>query len=158
MIRRRRLPGALLLRADAGASTAEFAIVFPMFFLLLFGIFEFSRASFAANALQFAVAQSARYAMTSPSSSSKPTGANCASWTASSYEASLKTYMQTQLNKWFLSSATPTATASVACGGSPPTMTVTVKANYTFSFWLTNSVFTGGLPMSQSATVTTPLS
>lgn len=145
--------------STVGASTAEFAIIFPFFFLLLFGVFEFSRAWFAANSLQFAVAQSARYAMTSPVGGSKPTGSNCSTWSPATYQTAIQTYLQTQLNAWYLSSAIPTVTASVNCAAAPATLTVTVRANYTFSTWSTRltSIFSG-LAMRQQATVTTPLS
>lgn len=149
-----------LFGRDEGAAAVEFAIVFPVFFLLLFGIFEFARACWIANSLQFAVAQGARYAMLSPTSSNRPTAANCATWTPAAYQTSITTYMHTQLSNWNIASASPAASASVQCNGSPPTVTVTVSASYDFTFVLTGleNLFPGGISMHQQAIVTTPLS
>ena len=147
-----------LAAAQEGAAAVEFAIVFPLFFLLLFGIFDFARACWAANSLQFAVAQGARYVMTNPSGSSRPTAANCTTWTPGSYQTSITTYLQTQLDHWNVSSATPSAIASVSCSGSPPSLTVTVSATYSFSFMLVSTLFPSAIPMQQQAVVTTPLS
>lgn len=149
-----------LLRADGGVASVEFAIVFPAFFLLLFGIFDFARACWMANSLQFAVAQGARYVMMNPTGNGKPTGANCASWTASTYQTNIQNYMQTQLSNANVYSATPAATASVSCNASPPTLSVTVTASYTFTFVLSDLIglFPGGFGMQQQAVVTTPLS
>ena len=158
-----RLPftlGRRLFAAKDGASTAEFAIVLPGFMLLLLGVLEFARVFWAANALQFAVSQSARYVMTSPSGSTgRPTLGGCATWTPGDYQTSINNYLRTQLTAWSLSSATPTADARVDCGASPPTMKVTVSASYTFTFWLTElGSLLPTMPLTQRAEVTTPLS
>jgi len=152
-----------LLGANRGAASVEFAIVFPFFFLLLFGIFDFARACWLANSLQFAVAQGARYVTTSPSGSSRPTGANCTSWAGqTAYQSQIRSYLQTQLSNANVSTASPSAIASVSCtpASGPPTVSVTVSASYTFTFVLTDLIglFPGGIAMRQQAVVTTPLS
>jgi Flp pilus assembly protein TadG len=155
----RRLGGA-----DAGAAAVEFAIVLPVFLLMLLGIFDFARACWVANSLQFAVAQGARYVTLSPTSSSRATAANCTTWVSSggsaTYTTSITTYVRTQLTNWGVSTATPTVTASVSCTGSPPTVTVTVSASYTFGFMFNTleTLIPGGIAMGQRAVVTTPLS
>ena len=150
--------GRRLLAAKDGASTAEFAILFPAFFLLLFAIFEFARVFWAINTLQFAVAQGARYAMVSTSSVGRPTVTGCAVWTPSTFQNSINAYLQTQLTAWGLNSATPTASASVNCVASPPTVTVTVSASYTFSYWLTDlASLLSTIPLTQRATITAPI-
>jgi Flp pilus assembly protein TadG len=154
----RRLTAGRLLGAEEGASAVEFAIVFPVFFLLLFGIFEFARAWWAANSLQFAVAQGARYVMTSPSGSGRPTGANCATWTPGAYQTAITTYMHRQLSNWNVSTATPSANPSVNCSASPPTLTVLVSASYTFTFVISVPGLGPSINLHQHATVTTPLS
>jgi Flp pilus assembly protein TadG len=149
-----------LLQSHAGASTAEFAVVFPAFFLLLFAIFEFARAFWAINTLQYAVSQGARYVMTSPSGSSRPTAGNCATWTPATYQTNIATYLQTQLTAWSLSAAAPpSVVATKDCAASPPTVTVTISVSYTFTFWLTElgNLLTG-IPITQHAIVTAPLS
>jgi len=158
----RRLTMRRMLRAQEGASAVEFALIFPFFFLMLFGIFDFARACWVANSLQFAVAQGARYVMTNPTGSGKPTGANCGStaWDSSTYTGNITTAMQAQLANWYLSTASvPTPVATLDCDGSPPTLQVTLGASYTFTFMLTDLVglFSAGLPMSQQAIVKIPL-
>lgn len=46
--------------ADRGTSAIEAALVFPVFILMLLGIFEFGRALWAQSALQYAVQLAAR--------------------------------------------------------------------------------------------------
>jgi len=50
--------------ASAGGSILEFALVMPLVFLLLFGIFDFSRLFYAQMNLQNAVREAGRYAIT----------------------------------------------------------------------------------------------
>lgn len=161
----RRLRFKELLRdRDNGAAAAEFAILFPIFLLMLLGIFDFARACWVANSLQFAVAQGARYATMSPTGSSRATAANCTTWVSSggstTYTSTITSYMRTQLSNWGVATASPSATASVSCAGSPPTVTITVGASYTFNFLLVDLTgwIPGGIAMRQQAVVTTPLS
>ena len=51
-----------LLRDDRGAVAVEFALVFPVLMIIVFGIIDFSRAFFAMNNLTSAVREGARYA------------------------------------------------------------------------------------------------
>ncbi|MEE8168955.1 MAG: TadE/TadG family type IV pilus assembly protein, partial [Phycisphaerae bacterium] len=47
--------GAMLLaRSRLGAVALEFALVFPVFLLLIYGLFEFSRVFWTENTLEFA--------------------------------------------------------------------------------------------------------
>ena len=46
--------------ADRGTSAVEFAVVAPVFILMLLGIFEFGRALWTLASLQYAVQQAAR--------------------------------------------------------------------------------------------------
>ena len=155
-------PGRLTTRrlaaAQGGASAAEFAIVFPMFFLLLFGIVEFARLFWSANTLQYAVAQGARYAMTSPGNNGRPTPGGCATWSATTFETAVQTYLQAQLTAYLSSATAGTPVATANCGANPPTVTVTVSATYNFNFMLANLVtMLGAVPIQQQAKVTTPL-
>jgi TadE-like protein len=50
--------------STAGASAVEFALVAPMFFLLFFAVFDFSRLFFVQMTLQNAVREAGRYAVT----------------------------------------------------------------------------------------------
>ncbi len=56
--------GAMLLaRSRLGAVALEFALVFPVFLLLIYGLFEFSRVFWTENTLEFAVEEAARFAI-----------------------------------------------------------------------------------------------
>ena len=56
--------GAMLLaRSRLGAVALEFALVFPVFLLLMYGLFEFSRVFWTENTLEFAVEEAARFAI-----------------------------------------------------------------------------------------------
>jgi hypothetical protein len=154
------LGGGWFPTADDGASSVEFAILLPFFFLLLFGFLEFARACWIVNSLQFAVAQGARYVMTSPTGSGKPNVVDCPDWTPGTYQSSIESYLQRQVDGWNVSAAVVSVSnPTVNCSGDPPTVTVTVGASYTFIFFLSDlmGLFPHGIPIQQSATVTTPL-
>jgi Flp pilus assembly protein TadG len=158
LIPRRRARG--ILREEDGATAVEFAIVFPVFFLLLFTIFELARLVWTVNSLQYAVAQGARYVTMSPSGNSKPTTGTCASPVPDNYKTAVQTYLQKQLTAYRASAIASVPLASVSCGTStsPPTVTITVKATYDFNFILSSLVASlGTLTLQQQATVTTPL-
>src|SRR5580698_3843174 len=55
---------AKALRSRNGQSMVEFALVAPLFFLLVFGITDFSRLFFTQETLQYAVREAGRYAVT----------------------------------------------------------------------------------------------
>lgn len=143
-----------LLAADQGASTAEFAIVFPLFFLLLIGILEFARAVFAANTLQWGVAQAARYVTVH----NRPTYSQCCpngcspSWDLSSISSFLG-----------ISGISMAATAGTAsCSASQPNIQITVTGTYQFDFFLSSTAAArvglgSGIAMSQRAVVSIPL-
>jgi Flp pilus assembly protein TadG len=141
-----------LAAAQGGAVAAEFAIIFPVFFLLLFATFEFARACFFFNTLQYVVSQSARYVMTS--SPGKPS--NCGS-SLITYPASVDAYLGAQLAT-YLPAATHSVTLTASnCTSSPATVQVTVKATYDFNFVLTGLMPWGPFTIKQQAVVTTPL-
>ena len=52
------------LRSRGGQSLVEFALVAPLFFLLVFGITDFGRLFFTQETLQFALREAGRYAVT----------------------------------------------------------------------------------------------
>jgi Flp pilus assembly protein TadG len=149
------------LQGRDGATTVEFAIVFPMFFVLLLGVIEFARMVWVVNSLQYAVAQGARYATLTPTSlaSSMPTTGNCNSWSSTAYKAAIKTYLEKQLAAYRASATASVLTASVSCGANPPTMTITVQASYNFNFFLSSTLgsWINAIPLSQTATVTVPI-
>ncbi len=52
------------VRSRRGQSLVEFALVAPLFFLLVFGITDFGRLFFTQETLQFALREAGRYAVT----------------------------------------------------------------------------------------------
>src|SRR5215208_7205182 len=58
---------ARLWRRDRGAAVVEFALVIPIFFTIIFGIIQFSRAYSRLNALNSSLREGARKASTMPS-------------------------------------------------------------------------------------------
>lgn len=56
-------------RCEGGVSALEFALVAPLFFLLLFGIVEFGRLAWIRTSLQFAADEASRYALISSGAS-----------------------------------------------------------------------------------------
>jgi hypothetical protein len=52
-----------LPRGSRGQGLVEFALVFPLFFVLLLAIFDFGRVVWARNSLENAVREAARYAI-----------------------------------------------------------------------------------------------
>ena len=67
----RRLPDDLrnILRGTCGATAVEFAMIAPVMFTLLIGVFETSRFFYVRSSLQKAVDDAGRYAMRSTSAS-----------------------------------------------------------------------------------------
>jgi Flp pilus assembly protein TadG len=53
-----------VFRSQSGQSLVEFAVVAPLFFLLVFGITDFGRLFFTQETLQFALREAGRYAVT----------------------------------------------------------------------------------------------
>ncbi|CAG2156817.1 TadE/TadG family type IV pilus assembly protein [Cupriavidus numazuensis] len=64
MPNRRFIPSLRRRRHDTGASAVEFALVAPIFFLLLFSIADFGMMMFANLTMQNAVREGARFAVT----------------------------------------------------------------------------------------------
>jgi Flp pilus assembly protein TadG len=53
-----------LIRARSGNSMVEFALVAPLFFLLVFGILDYGRLLYVQQTLQYAMRQAGRFAVT----------------------------------------------------------------------------------------------
>jgi len=98
-----------------GATAVEFALIAPIFLILVFGIFEMSRAMWIKAALQFAVEEAARYAIVNSSATT----------------STLVTYAQTQFTNSGLSAVGVTFTATQDTVSSVNYMSVT--GSYSFS-------------------------
>ena len=70
----RRWPGAARAawRHSGGTAAIEFAIIAPVFLIMVLGIIEMGRAMWIKNTLQFAVEETTRYAMVNPSADTAP--------------------------------------------------------------------------------------
>jgi Flp pilus assembly protein TadG len=55
----------ILKKSEKGSMAIEFALVFPIVLLFSFGFFEFCRAVFIQNVIDYSTAQAARHAMIS---------------------------------------------------------------------------------------------
>ncbi|HEY9079906.1 TadE family protein [Magnetovibrio sp.] len=94
-----------------GAVTVEFAIAAPMFLIFVMGLIDFGRLYWIKSTMQFAVEQTARYAMVNPSAST----------------ATLESYAEGEST---VGGITFSATTSASGGINFRTIT----ASYTFSF------------------------
>jgi Flp pilus assembly protein TadG len=148
------LPRRRLAGARDGAVATEFAIIFPLYFLLLFGILEFAHGLWVINTLQYTLGQGTRYAATS--SAGPPAAGTCSLGT---YEANLQSYLQRQVGA-YLTGATVPLPSGICTAGTPPTVTVNLTVSYPFTFILSNLTtwFPHGVTLQQKASVTIPLS
>jgi len=75
------IPRRALRRASEGVAAVEFAVVFPVFMLLVLGIMDFGRAFWTWNTMRLAVEQAGRYAMVyngcDTGGACGPTGTTC---------------------------------------------------------------------------------
>jgi Flp pilus assembly protein TadG len=155
----RSLAPARLRRAEDGAAVAEFAVVVPIFLILLLGTLEFARGFWIVNTLQFAVEQGARYTMLAEVNGvSRPNTNNCSTSTTSAFATQIQSLMQADLSAALLGSATPHVTPGPCPPrGSLPALTFTITASYSFSSFLSAIVPNGPLNLQQGEVVTTPL-
>ena len=122
------------LANDSGVAAVEFAIVLPVFIMLVMGIIDFGRIYWIKSSMQFVVEQSTRYAMVNASIS----------------EADLETYAYAQEDN--VSGSGAIFNADIDDAGAINYMTVT--GTYTFNF-LTPLV---GTTITLNAKSVTPIS
>lgn len=154
MMRRRGTPFG---RAEEGVTAIEFAIVMPVFLLLVFGVFEFGRAFWIWNTMQVAVDEGGRYAMINgslPSGGPYGPGTPCSGTLASCAVSYARTQLfglnPTDFN--CASGAPGCVSATPNAGSSPATMTVTATYNFTSLVSLLNLA-----PLTLTRQVTVPL-
>lgn len=95
-----------------GATAVEFAIVAPLFLVMVYGVMEVGRAMWIKSTMQFAVEETTRYAMVNTSAST----------------SALVTYAYTKLSGMDSSGITFTATLT---SGTPNFMTVSGTYDFT---------------------------
>jgi Flp pilus assembly protein TadG len=110
---KRRLPTCL-----RGQNMVEFALVAPIFFMMLFGCFELGRMAYINHSLENATREGARYAMVHGSKSTTP--------------ASSTTIQNIVTNK--ANGVDGPITVTVTGAGGDPGKTVVVSSSYEFHF------------------------
>lgn len=69
-------------RDDGAQALVEFALVLPLFLLMVFGLIDLARAVWMENTLAFAAREGTRYAIVHGSHSSSPAGPGAPTYTA----------------------------------------------------------------------------
>jgi Flp pilus assembly protein TadG len=64
LFRTKAVKSGRLIRAQSGEAMVEFALVAPLFFLLVFGILDYGRLFYEQETLQYAMRQAGRFAVT----------------------------------------------------------------------------------------------
>jgi Flp pilus assembly protein TadG len=67
LFRTKAVKSGRLIRAQSGEAMVEFALVAPLFFLLVFGILDYGRLFYVQETLQYAMRQAGRFAVTGQS-------------------------------------------------------------------------------------------
>jgi Flp pilus assembly protein TadG len=133
-----------LARASAGATAVEFAMVLPMFLMLVFGTIEFGRVLWTRQALQETAVAGAR-CMAILQSSCASGGAYSSSGTTS--------YIQNVASGWGLS--VPTSGISLnnaaSCGGTSGFSQVTLTSTFTSVVPKIVQLAAGGTTLTASA-------
>ncbi len=107
-----RRKAAALSACRLGATAVEFAIVAPLFLVMVYGVMEVGRALWIKSTMQFAVEETTRYAMVNTSAST----------------STLVTYAYTKLSGMNSTGITFTATLTT---GTPNFMTVAGTYDFT---------------------------
>ena len=134
-------------RPSRGQALAEFALVFPLFALLVFAVIQFGMILGGEDALANSVREATRYAATVPVANTTDAG-SCSSGVGQSVYARLQAVLQQKLPGYIPANLRP-------CGGAAPATTVTycIRPNpvptgaiATYSIWVkVNAVY--GLPL-----------
>lgn len=149
----RRLGLRRLAGARDGAAATEFAIIFPAFFFLFFGLLEVAHVLWVINTLQYVVAQGARFATTN--SANPPTAASTCGSSIGTYETNVQSNLNKQIAFFLPAASAPLPTGSCTAG-TPATVTLNLRVTYPFTSLLT-SLFPSGITLQQKATVTLPI-
>ncbi|MDD2583086.1 MAG: TadE/TadG family type IV pilus assembly protein [Desulfuromonadaceae bacterium] len=117
------------MKNQKGQALVEFAIILPLLFLLIFGIFEFGRAMYIKNSLNNAARSAVRVAVVTPNLTAITYSAGQLSTQSSTDKIQAKIYD----NLLYINKATATATVTIV-GNSPAqpgdTVTVAVTADF----------------------------
>jgi len=128
--------GQLLRKKRRGAAAVEFAIVLPVFVLLVFGMIEYGRMVMVQQVITNASREGARQAVLD--------GA-----TTTSVQSAVTTY----LTNASVSGGSSTVTPSPATAASGDPITVTVSVPFSAVSWLPSPMYLGGKTLSASTTM-----
>lgn len=106
---------ARLRRCRRGTAAIEFAFVAPVFLIMVMGIFEMGRAMWIKATMQYALEETARYAIVNASAST----------------ATLESYAAAKISGIFINSGAVTVSASTSISGGVTYMLIT--ASYPFN-------------------------
>ncbi len=132
--------------AEGGATAVEFALVAPMFLMLVFGAIEFGRVLWTEQALQEAAIAGAR--CMAIAQGTKPNG----SCTASGSYSYTTTYVQNVASGWGLTlpNAGISLNNSASCGGTGGFSKVTLTKTFTSAVPLLVHLSAGGITLTAS--------
>lgn len=141
------------MNSESGGAAIEFALIAPIFFVMLFGIIELGRMFYMEVTLRQAVEQAARFAMAEYTRESffQADCTNFASWVAGPWEATLET--QAELETIAVDPSLIDFSQTTVTPGTPDTLNVTGTYTFTFLFQIVPSMST----LTLSASSTTPL-
>jgi Flp pilus assembly protein TadG len=130
------IPGRLLRRRRRGAAAVEFAIVLPVFVILVFGMIEYGRMVMVQQVITNASREGARRAVLD--------GA-----TTSAVQTSVTTYLTNASISGGSTAVSPDPSA--AASGDP--ITVTVSIPFSSVSWLPSPMYLGGKTLTASTTM-----
>jgi len=124
-------------RNRQGAAAVEFAIVAPVFFLLVFGMVEYGRMIMVQQVITNAAREGARVGV---------------------LDGSTYTDVQTAVNNYLTASKISTTASTISCSPNPPSsqttgnpVTVTVSIPFNKVSWLPTPLYLGSTTLSASA-------
>jgi Flp pilus assembly protein TadG len=101
-------------KSNTGVSAVEFALVFPLFLLFIFGIINTGQAYYTLSSLSYSVERAGRYAMINPSATST------------------QIIQQAQTNFYSINVSAATFTTASSTSGGVNYMTITARCPFSF--------------------------
>jgi Flp pilus assembly protein TadG len=137
-------------RLRKGAAAVEFALVMPLFFMLILGIIEFGRAIMVEQIITNAAREGARIAIV-PGTSTAATQAQVANYLVNGAVISSSSSLNSGGNNPQFS-VNPSPPSSATSGS---LVTVTVSVPYNSVAWLPTAMFLGNATMTATCTMRT---
>ncbi len=120
-------------KSESGTSTIEFALVAPIFFMMIFGVIDMGRAYWLISSMEYAVEGAGRYVMINTSATSS------------------QVTSQAKANLYAIDPNSVTFTTSTSTSGGVNYMTISAQASFNF---LPSHIFNyGTINLTRQATV-----